>query len=170
MIKYFVSMLFAVILSGCAVQTKVTAFYTDDASQRGTIAVVPINESQKNSLAFSNVAKSLENKLIQVGYSKHNGTNKPDYVATVRYAIDGGRTTLDNDGTTGVEFTREIKVDIYKTTEEKPKKIYEIIATSVGSCRTVTAVLPAIFNAIFEKFPPQNGVTERRVVMWDGKC
>ena len=169
MIRFLILFITVLTIQGCAVQTKVTAFYTDDADMRGTIGVVPINDNQKNSLEFSSMAKYLENKLTNVGYAKHVTSGKPDYVATVRYAIDGGRTII-TDGATDVEFRRDIFLDIFKITDEKPKKVYEIKATSVGSCRAITAVLPAIFDSIFEKFPPQNGVTERRIVRWDGKC
>ena len=168
--KLIIASLLVIILSGCAIQTKITAFYTEDSSQRGTIAVVPANQVQKESLEFANIAKKLEDKLTQVGYTRRSGNSKPDFAATVVYGIDGGRTILESDGTTGVEFARDIRIVIFKIGEDKPKKVYEINATSIGSCRTVTAVLPAIFNAIFEKFPPQNGVTERRIVMWDGRC
>lgn len=164
-------MLFAgVVMSGCAVSTAVTNHYTPDAQIRGSIAVVPINIEQKESLAFERMSNKLEEKLIQIGYFKTIKGQRPDFFAVLNYAIDNGRATLDADGQPTLAFTREIRVNIFDNKNEKPRKVYEISATSVGSCRSISAVLPYIFDAVFKNFPGENGVTEKRIVQWDGKC
>ncbi len=89
--------LIAIGLVGCAaVQVRNTTFQAPNHQDRGTIAVVPINDDQKNSLEFIAVGARLLEKLLAQGYTLPEPSKKADFVAFLTYGIDDGRTTTSS--------------------------------------------------------------------------
>lgn len=84
----------AAALAGCAahVRTNATYFHGPGVSDRGTIAVMPMDDQQKNSLEFRAVADAVGRKLAQNGYTVIADPVAAKYVYFVTYGIDNGRT------------------------------------------------------------------------------
>jgi len=83
------------LLSGCAstVSTMTTTYHhTPEHDNRGTIIVLPINNGQRNLIEFEFVKNYLSTKLVQAGYSKAKSRSDAEYIATINYTIDSGRT------------------------------------------------------------------------------
>lgn len=73
------------------VATDVTRFHTLPTSPSGqTFAVVAVDKEQEQSLAFRQFSDVVAGKLSAVGLRAFSGDRgKPDYVVTLRYAVDG---------------------------------------------------------------------------------
>ena len=90
------------VLSGCVVspptlpqmETDVIFFHGEQHIERGTIAVLPVDSTQENSLEFASVSQYLRGKLGLVGYRNSESTDVSDYVAYITYGIDNGRTSI----------------------------------------------------------------------------
>jgi len=87
-------LLLATFLAGCAsrVVTSTTTFHGEGHSERGSIAVLPVDDSQERSLEFDSVRAYVLDKLIEKGYSRASNENNAQYVAFITYGIDDGTT------------------------------------------------------------------------------
>lgn len=69
------------------------------------------------------------------------------------------------------EYLRQVQIDVFKVDGKKlGQKVYEIVGTSSGSCSNLKAVLPAIIDGMFEKFPGEDGKAQKASIYWDGGC
>jgi len=188
-------------LIGCAssppvINTTATIFQGASHNDRDTIAVLPIDDSQKSSLEFRNVAEYLGGKFNGAGYNY--GSGNPKFIAYVTYGIDDGKTSYSSVplfGQTGggtnyssgtvatskgigtfsttnssmptygvvgsmpvsqTTYKRVVNIDVYRASPT-PTKVYEIRATSLGSCGNMNVVLYKIIDSVFVKFPGENG-------------
>lgn len=82
------------LLSGCAgyVETSTTTFHGEQHTDRGSLIVLPIDDSQKDSLEFNAVSSYLQDKLTEQGFTKATTLQQARYVAFITYGIDQGRT------------------------------------------------------------------------------
>lgn len=92
--RNFLIAVLATLTAGCAsyVSTSTTTFHGEDHNKRGSIVVMPVDDSQKNSLEFDAVKTYVENKLISKGYSMALSESNASYVAFLTYGIDDGTT------------------------------------------------------------------------------
>lgn len=94
LLKILGVMLLVAASSGCVtMRTNLTTFHGTNHNERGSIVVMPINESEKNSLAFKSHSESLMRKLIGAGYTAADSSSGSQYVAFMTYGIDTGKTT-----------------------------------------------------------------------------
>ena len=214
--KHFSSFLAtAFLLTGCSsfVRTNSTTFHGDFSEERGTIAVLPLDELQRESLSFKSASDYVLRKLSEKGYKPTKSRDEAKFVAFISYGIDNGKTTVSTvpvfgqtgggtsyssgtvtgsgggyanySGTTttmktygvvgtalrsGTEFKRDVNIDIYKVSESKPLKKYELRGVSYGSCGTINSILPTIIDGMFTEFPGQSGKSKLVEVKWDGAC
>lgn len=92
--KVIVMVAFAFASSGCVtMRTNLTTFHGANHNERGTIAVIAINDEQKSSLAFQSHSNYLLQKLIATGYSAAPEANSAQYAAFMTYGIDSGKTS-----------------------------------------------------------------------------
>jgi hypothetical protein len=75
-------------------------------------------------------------------------------------SYSGITTTMPTYGIVGMvpvsntTYKRQLNIDVYKVSSS-PEKIYEIRATSTGTCGNMQAVLPLMIDAVFKNFPPK---------------
>lgn len=87
-------MLIVATTSGCVtMRTNLTTFHGANHNERGSITVLPVSESEKNSLAFKSHSEALMRKLIGAGYVATDNSSASQYVAFMTYGIDTGKTT-----------------------------------------------------------------------------
>lgn len=91
----------AVALTGCAamqpsVQVTTTTFHGPGAAERGTIAVLPADERQAQSLEFRTNAQLVLDQLALKGYQPVQDKASAKYVAFLSYGIDGGQTSVNS--------------------------------------------------------------------------
>jgi hypothetical protein len=213
--NFYTVMAVALLLTGCGgfVRTNAITFHGDSSEERGAIAVLPLDEQQKESLSFKSVSEYVLKKLAEKGYTPTRNRDEAKFLAFISYGIDNGKTTVSSvpifgqtgggtsyssgtvtgsgggyanySGTTttmktygvvgtsvvsGTEFKRDVNIDIYKVTEPKPIKKYELRGVSYGSCGTINGVLPSIIDGMFTEFPGQSGKSKSVDVKWDGDC
>lgn len=95
--KLFLSAASIAILSGCAtVQISSTTFHGPEHSNRGSIAVLPIDKTQEGSLEFRAVSDYLLKKLSEKGYESASPDKKAEYAAFITYGIDNGKTSVSS--------------------------------------------------------------------------
>jgi hypothetical protein len=81
------------LVTGCAtVQSKVTVFHKLPALSEGkTIAILPVDKDNEDSLEFKSHAAHIADRLNSKGYRVVDASEKPDYYAFVAYWIDKGK-------------------------------------------------------------------------------
>jgi hypothetical protein len=86
----------AALLGGCAgfVETSSTSFHGPEHINRGSVAVLPIDKTQEDSLEFRAVSEYLAKKLVEKGYVEAATGTKSQYSAFITYGIDSGTTTV----------------------------------------------------------------------------
>jgi hypothetical protein len=97
--KLIMISILTIALSGCAglgVQTSSTTFHGPEHSNRGNIAVFPIDKSQEGSLEFRAVSEYLVKKLTEKGYVAAPSGDNPMYAAFITYGIDNGTTSVSS--------------------------------------------------------------------------
>lgn len=101
----------ALALSACAgpryVTSDITRYHTLPAAPSGqTFAIIAVDKDQEQSLAFRQFADQLNVKLSAVGLRQFTGdAGKPDYVVTLKYAVDGPSPDVSTrGGNVGVGF------------------------------------------------------------------
>ena len=80
-------LLSALLVSGCATSTgpiDVTRFHTQQVARQGTVAIVPGNPADSNSLEFRTTANAVSAALARNGFSSSEaGTGRPQFEAVV---------------------------------------------------------------------------------------
>lgn len=100
----------ALLLAGCAspkyVVSDVTAYAEPGGPRPGsTFAVVPVDDVQRESLAFKQAAGYLAARLSAAGLTAHTGTDSaPDLIATLVYSVDGPSGDTESRFSAGVGF------------------------------------------------------------------
>lgn len=92
--KLIVALLaFAFLGAGCAtVQSKVTVFHKlPELSTGKTIAILPVDKDNEDSLEFKSHAAHIADRLDAKGYRVVSASEHPDYYAFVAYWIDKGK-------------------------------------------------------------------------------
>jgi len=79
---------------GLPVKVLTTTFSKAESAPKGTLRVLPLNEAQRDSLQFSSIAQSIQNKLWARGFSPPNDPGRSDYVAYITYGIDNGHSSF----------------------------------------------------------------------------
>lgn len=97
LIKLF-TFLGLVLIAGCTAVTPIiatnnTAFFVDNYSPKGSIAIVSGDANVNSSLEFAAYKRKFETKLSLVGYTIESDPNKADYIGLVAYGIDKGETS-----------------------------------------------------------------------------
>ena len=85
-------------LAGCAsqVRTSSTTFHGDDSKERGPIIVLPLNDEQRDSLAFKVVSQRVSARLAEKGYQLARDRDDAKFVAFISYGIDNGKTSVSS--------------------------------------------------------------------------
>ena len=84
-------------LAGCAeVRTRSTTFHGDGSQDRGPLIVLPVNDEQRDSLAFKSVSQRVATRLSEKGYQVARSREDAKFVAFITYGIDSGKTTLSS--------------------------------------------------------------------------
>ena len=79
-------------MSGCTtIRTHVTTFHTEN-HQKGTIKVMPLNETQSDSLEFKFVQAALIRNLQKVGFTPVDSQSESQFKALLSYGVDDGKT------------------------------------------------------------------------------
>lgn len=90
----------ALSITGCAVapfvETSSTTFHGDRSEERGLVVVMPLNDEQRNSLAFKAVGEYLAKKLSEKGYQPVKNRDEAKFIAFISYGIDNGKTTVSS--------------------------------------------------------------------------
>lgn len=89
-------------------------------------------------------------------YGTYSGTT----TYTPTYGITGSKTA------SRTEYSRHVTIEILDKTSlenKKIKKLYTATANSEGKSSQIAAVMPAIIEAIFKKFPGKSGSTRREI-------
>lgn len=213
--RFYTVMAVSLVLTGCGsfVRTNSTTFHGDSSEERGAIAVLPLDDQQRESLSFKSVSEYLLRKLSEKGYTPTKNPAEAKFLTFISYGIDNGKSTVSSvpifgqtgggtsyssgtvtgsgggyanySGTTttmktygvvgnavssGTEFKRDVNIDIYKVTESKPVKKYELRGVSYGSCGTINGILPNIIDGMFTEFPGQSGKSKSVDIKWEGDC
>ncbi|WP_298942172.1 hypothetical protein [uncultured Psychromonas sp.] len=96
-LKLSILLLFVTFITACSmikINTSTTAFYTPEFTSTGSIAVIPADIENNNSLEFSHYKQKIEDKLRLAGYSIAANSDTAEYIAIVAYGIDDGETSL----------------------------------------------------------------------------
>ena len=83
-------------LTGCVtipgyVSVSSTTHATSSLKEQSKIAIMPMDDQQRNSLEFASVAQSVSKKLTLAGYQIANTADLADYVVSISYGADDGR-------------------------------------------------------------------------------
>jgi hypothetical protein len=95
MAKFFACLLLVSTLFGCAqVRTNITTFHGEGSEDRGAIIVLPLNDEQRDSLAFKAVSQRVATRLSVKGYRLARTREDAKLVAFISYGIDNGKTSV----------------------------------------------------------------------------
>ena len=166
-----------------SLQAEVQVFHTLEPGERGTVAVIPKDQRNADSLEFAAYAQLLERQLLARGFAPIPPGQRPDYEAQLEIGVDGGRSVpfsyeepvrgvvsfyRDKDGrqqpvygTTGYRtvtrhqmlYTRRLRVDIVALAPQGRAKVYEGQVVSRGQCGRLPLVSDALLRALFADFP-----------------
>lgn len=93
--------LLAALLSGCAtgpntwgIEVATTVLHGEGSAERGTIALIPVNQEQADSLLYQQVAGRALRLLALQGYQPVNNPSEAKFIGVLTYGIDTGRTSV----------------------------------------------------------------------------
>lgn len=183
-----------VTLVGCAqtMRTRVNSFRAPEPiSPSASVAVLPSEPNQAQSLEFGLYKSQLEQVLVKRGfvlaapeqaqlhamlfYSVSRVADSSDdtvrtgvMVGSSRGAFGSNVMILDGARKSGW-YERKVGVVLERNTPERAR-VYEINAQSEGSCGVLSAVLPDMLKALFSEFPMNNGAVKFIAVPVSQKC
>lgn len=194
---YFARVLLVVFLLvslGCAqtMRTRVNSFRAPEPiGTTASVAVVPIDSIQGQSLEFGLYRGLLEQALVKQGFTL-SPPGQAQLHALLSYAVNrvpdandrGVRTGVmlgSNRGSFGSNvlildearktgwYERKVGVILERNNNEH-QRIYEISAQSDGACGVLSAVIPDMLKALFAEFPMSNGAVKYVSVPVSEKC
>jgi hypothetical protein len=175
-----------VFIAACAtipmVNTNVEVFHdlpSDFAGKR--IAIISADPNKTGTLEYRTYADKLAERMMKVGFEvvAPNTEPPPDYVAALGYGVGteqvvaaatSGGIAPDYAGgahyaatsTVVNAYPRALIVNIValpRNAGEEPRQVYMMKALSTGQCRTLSAVIDPILDAVFDDFPGKNGTS-----------
>lgn len=181
-------------LVGCAqtMRTRVNSFTAPEAiNSSSSVAVLPADKSQLQSLEFGLYKNQLEQTLVKLGFvlthpeqaqlhvimsysvsrvadSSDNGVRTGVLVGANRGAFGSNVMILDGARKSGW-YERKVGVVIERNHSDRAR-LYEITGQSEGTCGVLSAVVPDMVKAMFSQFPMNNGTVKFISVPVSDKC
>ncbi|HRH79318.1 MAG TPA: hypothetical protein PK129_18390 [Cellvibrionaceae bacterium] len=182
------------VLAGCAqtMRTQVNSFRAPEPlDTSASVAVLPSDQSQAQSLEFNLYKSQLEQVLVKQGFvlaspeqaqlravlaysvnrvadSGDGGVRTGVMVGSNRGAFGSNVMILDNARKSGW-YERKVSV-VLERNGPAVVRLYEINGQSEGGCGVLSAVMPDMFRALFSQFPMENGVVKFVSVPVSQKC
>ena len=182
------------VLAGCTqtVNTKVTAFNSQQSPQEGTVAIVAKDEEVGQSLEFQHyreraalalaehgftaVAQSSDSQaqyqvtlgfLVQEVNSEDSGFRSGFVLRTSPWRSAGGDVIFMDDNDQRREYKRTLTFTI---ADASGQRLYEATASSVGRCDVMTVVFDEMLEAILQLYPQASGTVRNVKVKGDPRC
>lgn len=182
------------LLAGCATvsnEASVVRFHTGQPINRGTIALVPVNPAEADSLQFRTLAESVAVELRRQGYTTVPSANLAQYVGIIAVTQQSRPGNQRNSGVTvglgggfssgnvGIGTSAQIPVgqrnqsggitattlNVRINSSGNGSPVWEGRATkdAVGGSTAAdpTSAVPLLARALFQDFPGTPGVTQQ---------
>ncbi len=189
-VKLVVSLVFAVVLSGCAskITSDVTRFHTLTAVGGATVRIVPKDEAKKGSLEFQDYAQLIGERLGALGYRPAPPGTEPDYLVRIDYGVGQGEVrsryyadypyyygygAFGHHGffggypyyggySSGYTYTvYPRKLEMDMVRADTGEVVFEGVVDSMGRNKHLNEVMYYLVQAMFDGFPGEHGVTHR---------
>lgn len=182
------------LLAGCAqtVNTKVTAFNSQQAPAKGTVVIVAKDPEVGQSLEFQHYRARAGEALSQHGFTAiaQGSDTQPQYQVTLGFFVQevnsedsgfrsgfvlrtspwrsvGGDVIFMDDNDQRREYKRTLTFAI---TEVDGQRLYEATASSIGRCDVMTVVFDEMLEAILQLYPQASGSVRNVKIKGDSRC
>lgn len=180
-------------LCSCAasVQTKLTAFGSIDTLPQGSVYIAATNPEFGETLEFDHyrnitasavdawqlapvMEESQAKYKLSLGFDVVEVNPKDDGVQTALWLRTSPRMSLSSNvilydqNDKKRQYQRSVNLVLRSMSDDK--RLYEVTATSIGSCDVMTVVFDEMLEAIIKSFPLSSGSVKTVSVKGDSRC